>query len=74
MLVQAGLNVTKEELLNKLSPSSDGYETELTLMAEVRGYYTVAYKVCLIRIARHWVLKFNAPPSEAPYRLRSRLY
>ncbi|KAE9397407.1 hypothetical protein BT96DRAFT_921580 [Gymnopus androsaceus JB14] len=44
MLAQAGLNLSKEELLNKVSPSSDGYEIELTLMAEVRGYYTVAYK------------------------------
>ncbi|KAJ3757669.1 P-loop containing nucleoside triphosphate hydrolase protein [Lentinula raphanica] len=44
MLAQAGIQVSsKEELVGKLS-LLDAYEKELKFMAEVRGYYQVAYK------------------------------
>lgn len=49
-LVQAGLPVgylDSTELLGKLMPP-DEYETELRVMAEVRGYFQVAYKVSFL--------------------------
>ena len=45
-LAKLGLNVTEEDL-GKLNPP-DEYEDELALMAEVRAYFDVAYKVSLI--------------------------
>lgn len=49
LLVKAGLPVASldpMDLLGKLIPP-DEYETELGVMAEVRGYFQVAYKVSL---------------------------
>ena len=42
-LAKLGLNVTEEDL-GKLNPP-DEYEEELELMAEVRAYFDVSYKV-----------------------------
>ncbi|KIK58161.1 hypothetical protein GYMLUDRAFT_74954 [Collybiopsis luxurians FD-317 M1] len=44
-LAEAGLPVSsKEELLSKLKPSKDEYETELKLMAEVSSYAEIAHQ------------------------------
>lgn len=43
MLTGLGYSVTEEDL-GKLNPT-DEYEIELKVMAEVRGYFQVAYKV-----------------------------
>ncbi len=45
-LAKLGLNVTAEDL-GKLNPP-DEYEDELALMAEVRAYFDVSYKVSSI--------------------------
>lgn len=54
LLVQAGLSgasLNPTELLGKLTPP-DEFEKELKVMAEVRGYFQVAYKVGLIATFR----------------------
>lgn len=44
-LASIGYTGLTEEDLGKLNPP-DEYETELQVMAEVRGYFQVSYKVC----------------------------
>jgi hypothetical protein len=46
-LARIGYNSVTEESLGKLAITDD-YETELQVMAEVRGYFQIAYKVSLM--------------------------
>jgi hypothetical protein len=53
LLAEIGYTGVVEEDFGKLNPS-DEYETELRVMAEVRGYFQVAYKVCTRVIILWW--------------------
>jgi hypothetical protein len=44
MLRSAGLDITQQSALGKLT--EDPWEEELIVMAEVRSYFQVTYKVC----------------------------
>ena len=53
LLAEIGYPGVVEEDLGKLNPS-DEYETELRVMAEVRGYFQVAYKVYVHLVILCW--------------------
>ena len=51
MLVEIGYSGITEDDLGRLNPT-DEFETELLVMAQIRGYFQVAYKVCYSRLTR----------------------
>lgn len=53
MLVEIGYSGITEDDLGKLNPA-DEYETELRVMAQTRGYFQVAYKVCVQSSFTHY--------------------
>lgn len=54
-LAEIGYTGLQEDDLSKLKPA-DEYETELEVMAEIRGYFQVSYKVRSFLILRLLIL------------------
>ena len=49
MLAELGYNGLTRETLCKLAAPPDAFEKEIKVMAEVRGYFQIAYRVSRFR-------------------------